>query len=789
MEQQMQTVSNSRFNFSRIFEYCLLALIALVPIAFLPSITISLYSSKIGLIAALVVVFIGSLLAFALSRGVIHFPKSKLLIPIALFPVIAFISSFFSGQAMKSMVGEAFELGTAGSLFILTLLLFLALFVVREETSIGIRAIYAFLISSGVIVLHLILRLFGASIMPASVASRIPNFLVGGSVDTAIILGAAVIASLVVLNVLPLGKKTRVAVYALLGFSMIFIGAVGFKAILITVGLFSLIYFVYSFSWSVSSSSSGMVSENKASFPSLVVLALSVLFILSGASLSGYLSNTLKINSIEVRPNTEVTVNLIGQAWKKNAVLGAGPNMFKELWDLHKPIDINQTQFWSSSFNFGSGFVPTVAATTGVLGLLSLLTFLALYLRYGFKAIFSSASDLNWRYVSLTSFLISLFLWVMAFVYVPSVSIVSLMFIFTGLFIATLVPQGVVGGFKVNIFSNPKASFASVFGIVVFLIASIAGGYFVWEKIITASIYQDGVALLSVGNSQDAKTTVARAISLSQNDLYWRTYAEASLTRAGVLLSSVSSLENLNDTQRGAIQTEIANAIESAKQATAWNSKNYENWFVLGRVYEVLASNGVEGALDNAKSAYAEAQIRAPLNPAIPLALARLSAFSGDLAGARENAKKSIEMKTNYTDAYYTLAQIEAAANNIGGAIQSVEAAAYLDPQNAGLYFQLGLLKYNNMDYRGAAAAFEQSISIVPNYANARYFLGLSYERLGRRADAVTQFEEIAKTNPDNEEINFILGNLKAGKSPFKDAKPPVTSTPEKRVEPPVKEE
>lgn len=783
MEQQMQ--NSSRFNFNRIFEYCLLALIALVPIAFLPSITISLYSSKIGLIVGLIVIFIGALLAFALSRGIIQFPKSKLLIPIAIFPVIAVVSSFFSGQAVKSIVGEAFELGTSGSLFILFILLFLAMFVVREEAGTGVKAIYAFLISCGVVILHLILRIFGASMLPVSVASKIPNFLIGGSVDTAIVLGAAVIASLAILNILPLGKKTRIAIYVLLGFSMLFIGAVGFKAISVTVGLFSLIYFVYSFSWSVSSSSN-IGSGNKASFPSLVVLALSVLFVLSGSSLSGYLSNALKINSVEVRPNLGVTMNLIGESWKKNAALGTGPNMFKELWDLHKPADINLTQFWSSSFNFGSGFIPTIAATTGVLGLLALLSFLVLYLRYGFKAVFSSVGDNNWRYVSLTSFLISLFLWAMAFVYVPSISVISLMFIFTGIFIATLVPQGVVGGFKVNIFSNPKANFASVFGIVVFLIASIAGGYFVWERIITASIYQQGASLLSVGNSQDAKTTIAKAISLAPSDIYWRSYSEASLTQAGVLLSSVTSLDNLSDSQKTAIQTEIADAIESAKQAVAWNSKDYENWFVLGRVYEVLASNGVEGALDNAKNAYTEAQSRAPLNPAIPLAFARLSAVSNDLNGARENAKRAIELKTNYTDAYYTLAQIEAAANNITGAIQSVEAAAYMDSGNAGLYFQLGLLKYNNQDYKGAASAFDRAISIIPDYANARYFLGLSYERLGRRADAIAQFEEISKTNPDNQEISFILGNLKSGKSPFKDAKPPITNTPEKRTEPPI---
>jgi len=228
--------------------------------------------------------------------------------------------------------------------------------------------------------------------------------------------------------------------------------------------------------------------------------------------------------------------------------------------------------------------------------------------------------------------------------------------------------------------------------------------------------------------------------------------------------------------------------VEASKQAIAWNSSNYENWFALGRVYEVLSANGIQGASDSAMSAFKEAQKRAPSNPAIFLAFARLKSLSGDLAGARENINKAIELKNNYTDAYFTLAQFEVASNNIGGAIQSLEAVILLNPQNASLYFQLGLLKYNVSDYRGAILALEKSIEIVPDYANARYFLGLSYSKLGRKADAIAQFEEIQKSNPDNAEVSLILSNLQAGKDPFAGAKPPVTNTPEKRADLPIEE-
>jgi cytochrome c-type biogenesis protein CcmH/NrfG len=772
MEEQIQ--GSSSFNFGKIFGRCLFGLILLLPIIFIPVASVSLYAAKITLLAVAIVVFIGAFLAQTLSSGLISLPKTKMLIPIALFPIVALVSSFFSGQMVKSVAGEMFEMGTSGSFLVLTLLFFLAMFAFRSRAEIGVKAVYYFFLGAAIVVLHLLVRALPASFLPEAIASRVPNFLLGGSIDTAIFLGGVVIAALSSINMFSLNDKARYALYAFLVLGMAFIGAAGFMPVIIVLGLFALVYFVYTFSWSVGQGDHAYRSDNKASFPALFVLAISVVFILSGNALSGYLANVFNVNMIEVRPNFTTTTSLVLEAWKQNPVLGVGPNMFKELWDLKRPNDINVTQFWATDFSFGSAFMPTLAATAGPLGILALLAFLVLYVRFGFKSIFASNEDPRFRYISSTTFFVSLFLWLMTFVYVPSVILLSLTFIFTGIFVATLVPQGVVTEFTVNIFRNPKANFASVFVIIVLLISSIAFGYFIIERVVASTIFQKG--------------DVARAIQIAPTDTYWRGLSEISLTQVGNIISSISSVENLSESDRVNIQTAVGNAIESSRQAIAWNSENYQNWFALGRVYEVLAANGIAGSAENATAAYLEAQKRSPQSPAIPLALARLKALSGDLQGAREEIGKAIQLKNNYTDAYFTLAQLEAAANNVQGAINSVEAATLIDPNNAVLYFQLGLLKYNNHDSSGAAKAFERAVELVPDYANARYFLGLSYDRLNRESDAIAQFEAIQKTNPGNQEVELILRNLKAGRSPFNDAKPPIDDKPEKRAEPPIEE-
>ena len=786
MEQQIRT--SSKFNFDKVFEYCLWAIVLITPIVFVPSALVSLFSAKIAFLATAAVVFIAVFFASVLSKGIIQIPKAKFLIPIALFPIIALISSFFSGVAIKSIAGEVFELGTFGSLLILSLLMFITLFAMGDKVKTGITTIYAFLISAGVVILHLFLRIF-SDLIPAVIATKIPNFIIGGPTDTAVFLGAAIIASVIALNMLTMNKKIRIALYALIVVSMLFVGSIKFTPVIVVLGLFSLFYFIYTFSWSTNPSLFGNHRNEKASFLSLVIIIVVVVLMLSGNTISGYLSGILKTNlMVEIRPNFTTTMDLVGEAWKKNAALGVGPNMFKELWDMYKPADINTTQFWASSFNAGSGFIPTIAATSGVLGLLSILSFLVLYVISGFKSIFSLNENSDWKFLSLISFLISLFLWIIAFVYVPNISVLSIAFIFTGIFAATLIPQGVAGVAKINVFSSPRSNFAAVFGIVVVLISSVAGGYFVWERVIAASIYQKGVNILSSGNFQEAEKIISKSISLTPNDLYWKSFSEASLNQAGTLLNSISSPQNISDSQRTVVQTEISNAIESAKQAIVWNPKNYSNWFALGRVYETLAMSGIKGASENAVNTFKEAQVRSPSNPATLLAFARLSALSGDLNGARSYINEATKLKSNYTDAYFMLAQLEISTNNITGAIRSIESMTLMDPQNAGLYFQLGLLKYGSKDYAGAISAFERAVAIFPDYANAKYFLGLSYDTMGRRTDAINQFEGIQETNPDNAEVSLILSNLKANKSPFTNAKPPIDNKPEKRTEPPVKE-
>jgi tetratricopeptide (TPR) repeat protein len=290
------------------------------------------------------------------------------------------------------------------------------------------------------------------------------------------------------------------------------------------------------------------------------------------------------------------------------------------------------------------------------------------------------------------------------------------------------------------------------------------------------------------GNIDSAETLIERASSLASLDIYSRFLTGIELARMNALLSKKTS-DSEAEKVRDDFQNILGKALNYGRSAVSIDNGNYQNWLSLGGVYEAVVPLKIEGAYEAAKGAYNEALARNPKSPAILLALARLEAVKGDGEKAREFITKSLQMKSNYTEAVFLLSQIEVQEGNIKAAIQSVEAAAVLSPRDPTIRFQLGLLKYNQKDWSGAANAFESAVLLNQNYANAKYFLGLVYDKLGKEKEAIALFEELAKTNSGNEEIALVLKNLKAGKSPFANAEPPVDSKPEKRSKLPVGEE
>ncbi len=760
------------------------------PIFFIPSAFYPLQFAKTFFISTAVIISLALWIIARLKDGKIIFPGSSIMIGVGAVLIAVFLSSFFSGSFFFSFMGNALEAGTLGSVLVMFSAFFLmpVFFPSKEKIFYAYLAFFiGFFILS---VFHLLRFAFGADFLSFGVFKGITGNVLGKWNDLGIFFGLGAALSLVTIEFIDLSRFFKFLIYAVLAIALVFLAIINFSTVWYAIGAFSLIFTVYLISFGRKEKLSGE-GESSAPVPlkkripysSIAVLAVSLVFIFAGVRIGNYLSNSLGISELEVRPSWSATFEVAGNTLGNHPVFGAGPNNFSGEWLLYKPQGINNTVFWGTDFNYGIGLIPTFLSTTGVLGILAWLFFLCSFLYLGGKAVLSSPSDKFLRYLLISSFVASLFLWTFNIVYIPNTALIFMTFAFSGLFVSALSLAGIVKIKSVSGEDNPRTGFASVLVLVSLLIFFLGMGYGIWNKFFSSVYLQKGLSAWNAeGNVDKAEKYFKGAQDFSATDAGYRFLSEIGLVRMNNILSKSGSGAS-PEALRTEFQAVLADAIRNSKEAVNVNGRNYENWMELGRVYEAVVPLKIEGAYESSLSAYNEALKRNPQNPAIYLTMARLESAKGDNAKSKENVSKALSLKNNYTEAIFFLSQIQAKEGNLKEAISSVEAASIISPDDPAIFFQLGLLLYNNKEYKKAVTALEKALALNPSYANAKYFLGLSYDKTGNDEGAIAQFASLKETNPDNAEVASILKNLKAGRSPFYEAS---DDKPEKRSKLPI---
>ncbi|HZS42723.1 MAG TPA: tetratricopeptide repeat protein [Candidatus Paceibacterota bacterium] len=593
--------------------------------------------------------------------------------------------------------------------------------------------------------------------------------------DLGVFSGVAVLLSLISLELLALSRGFKILSYIVLVVGLFLLALTNFTVIWNTpitivtiIGFFALVFFVYFISSNnaeiQTAEGTTLARSRKLPLPSLIVLVFAVIFTLAVTPLSNFFNNYFHINVTDVEPTWQSTLVVSKGALSHNALLGVGPNRFDSQWFLSKPDGVNQTDFWDTAFNYGVGLIPTFLVTTGILGILAWLAFLGLFVYLGIRALFSRVKDRFSLYLMVSSFFIALYLWIIHILYVPSLVTLSMAFIFTGLFLASLFREGILGEKRIHYVQDSRKGFAVILLLVLVIIGILTWGYFISNKIMASVYANKGVIAVNNNNITAAETDMLRAGSLDRNPIYYRLLAQVELTRLNDLLSQNNLTANLIQTQ---FQSILSNAVSAATVSTQLDPTDYRNWMALGSVYQSVVPLGVKDADTSAESAYQEALKRDPRDPDIYLALAQLEVARRNADKAKENIVSALKLKNNDLQAIYLLAQIQLAQNDSNGAVQTMLAATTVAPNNASVYYQLGLLEYGLGNYADAVTVFNQAVALIPNYADARYYLGLSFYKTGQTADAINQFQYLADNNPDNSVVTAILANLKAGRDPF----------------------
>jgi tetratricopeptide (TPR) repeat protein len=760
-----------KYSIDRLGQIVTFIIALLVPVFFIPSQAVSVDIAKTFLLVGGVFVALLLYLVNVVKRGEFELPTHRSLWAILLIPAAYFLSSVLSANPRVSLFGYNLEVGTWAFVtlgFVLTYLVISA-FKTRE------RIFYSYLGFLAGFVIIAAIALTKIFFGPGKLALGVFNDPVAGPLgswtDTAAFFGAAAVLAMVAFDELATLKRGKLVLSIVLLVSLFVLTVLSVSAVWISLAVFSLIYLLYTFSFN--QVGGDMSGERKISYPALAIFLVALIFAFnptvssSGMRLGDVLGSSFGISNVSVSPSLKSTIDVVRPVVGENPILGSGPNTFDIDWNMHKPAGVNQSIFWNVAFPYGIGYIPTMAATTGFLGIGLWLTFLILFAILGVKMIFHrQADELNHFLVS-SSFIVSLFLWVLMFFYVPSKAMFALAFIFTGLFFASLATSGLLVRRTILFRNSARLSFVAVLVLIAILVGNVAYAYSaVRQSVASVYINKASIAAGQENGVEAARKYAAQAASIAGEDTYYGALAQIGIARANTILNTATGTP---EQAKADFQAALAETISAAQLATQARPENPQNWITLGLIYESLvpAPFSVQGAYESAKAAYEEAAKRSPQGPEPLYLQARLEVLKNNNAAARDLVQKALEKKNDYADAYYLLTQLEIAENNITGAIKSAETLAILAPNNAGIYFQLGLLKYAAQDYQGAAQALEAALRIVPEYSNAKYYHALAIDKLGMHEEAIKEFEDLQKTNPDNTELPKILENLRAGKDPL----------------------
>ncbi len=745
-----------------------LLLIFLLPIFFFPSQIIPLGLAKSLLVVVSAAILFSSIILIVFKSKRFSLPNTKILLVALLLPIIYIASAVLnSDTVVLSLFGYALEVGTTGSILALSIIFFSSVYFFRDRAKL-IRAVAALFFSMALVaVFSLIKVLTGGSFLTLGMFFGRMGNPVGGWTDLAMVFGLLSLVTIFASEMLPLSKKVSLVVKALFFVSLFLLVVTNFSTIWGLVLVFALILIVY---FGTVEKLEGVPMKKRPGVRMAFILAVVSLLLLvnpkiGSRDLAERISSISGVVNTDVRPNLKSTFNVTKQVLSEKLLLGSGPNTFDKDWLKYKAPETNSTPFWNLSFLYGFGFLPTVGASVGILGVLAWAVFLVLFFGLGIKSISKTQESRSDKFVLVSTFLTSAFLWIGIFLYPPSLVVMGLAFISTGLFVGATEAVGVVSPKEIVINRNKISQFASYL-VMIFLVVGVGSFIFVSaKKILAATHFQRALVYSNTPTRSlvEVESELGKAITTSPSDPFWIAVSQVQLIKVNNVINNPQGSDEEN--QR-IFQDSLSAGIAAIQNAISLNP-SYQNWIALGNIYSSLVPKplAIEGAYESAQAAYKSAQAVHPLSPEVSLLLARLEYDRENIDGAREFIAEAIAKKSDYAEAYFLLSQLEVSQNNLDQAIESAETSALLLPGNPGVFFQLGLLKYSDRDYDGAIEAFVRALTLVPEYANAKYYLALSLNRVGKKSEALQFLEDLKKTNPDNSSIEDAIDNISGNKA------------------------
>jgi len=750
---------------SAISQWSMIALAALLPVFFIPVSWVTVVQSKMMLVSVLVLASLGAWLYARSVDRMIRIPKSLLVATALSIPLVYTLSALVAGISPASIVSGSGEQDTVAMMF-----LFFATLLIgaigfddpKRGAAVFIRALFGGGLSLMLIqMFHIFVPSVTLGVLSGSATS-----IIGSWHELGIIAGLFVFLSAALYQNEALAGYWKWCALLLGVISVVMLFVVNMVDIWYMLAGVMLLYAVYE--W--------YVSRAKLVLRRIVTAAVIGLIALIGGFGGTFIYENMparmQILQTEVRPSWSGTfaIGMDSMNGFVPAVLGSGPNTFSTQWSLYKPQLVNATDFWNVDFNAGVGFVPTTFVTVGLLGILAWLSLFAALLWSGYRFLRDRLStDVAPLYVAILG--AALYLAFFHVLYVPTAALSLLTFLLFGIIAAF---EGYRAAFPIAVQSaqipdlhawpNWRRAIlypARLVGIFLLVIAILIAALWTLRASISDVLVNRSVVLYAT--TRDAQRSLAllqKALAVySNNDRAHRAAVELGLVRLGELVA----LGDTTDQATAQLQVSLETTIQHGLAAVSINNGDYQNWLALAGLYKELAGAGVQGAYESALSAYEKAAADNPSNPTPLVQIAQLNVAQNRLAGALVRLNKALELKPDLVAALYLRSQVHASEGRFQEALQDAEKVVMLAPQDALGWYNLGTIQYYSGSYANAAANLEKAIALQGDYANALFILGLTYDKLGRKDDALTVLTRVAEMNPKDVELSTIIKNIREG--------------------------
>jgi len=648
----------------KIIKYGLYLLAFIFPLFFLPQTISSTAAGKQILLSAFCFLILILWLIKIISSGKLSFVWNKLSLAVLLFISALGISTAFSTAKIQSFWGMNFEPDTFFSFILYGLVFFLFANLIKEKE---LKAVLiSFLMGSGVLALLFLFQVVNP---------------IGTAQGLAVFLGSAFLILMSVLNDVGLQKLFKIlgGILGLIFFAAIFL--INYWVVWLGIA-FGMAIIIFNKLKKLSTAvSSKQANPLKPLFLPLCIFVLALIFIFLKVP-TGNLINVPAEISPTYQATFDISTNTL-QEGTKSMIFGSGPSTFGYQYNLYQIGGLNSTNFWQLRFNQGTAVLPTLLTTSGISGILALLFLIIIFFFQGLK--FLRVGEV--KPSQLAALIGSAYFLISWFLYPANSCLMFAAFLMLGLFTVSS-PRT-----KEFLFTKSPQKAFMIMLLGVFMIAgSVFGLYTVSQKYAGEVIFNQGLSLI---NNDEPKldegiVKIYKAIELDPKDSYFRNLSQAFLFKMG----KVANNQELEQEQKQVLfQQAVSNAEASINQAITLNPKNSQNWLQSGNIYENFASFGIEGTGEMAVSNYQKARELDPQNPQIPLFIGRTYKSTAErnedeevknqnLDSALEQFQKSIELKNNFSGAYYLTAQVYELKEDKEKALENYQIVLQLEPEN-----------------------------------------------------------------------------------------------------------